>query len=66
MAERVGFEPTVGVSHVRFQDGSLKPLGHLSTNDFRLSISDCRLSWKIEGLAAQSPNLPTFPEVRHD
>ena len=30
LAERVGFEPTVGISHVRFQDGSLKPLGHLS------------------------------------
>ena len=34
MAEREGFEPTVGISHDRFQDGSLKPLGHLSTCEY--------------------------------
>ena len=33
VAEREGFEPTVGISHDRFQDGSLKPLGHLSVSN---------------------------------
>ena len=30
MAERVGFEPTVGCPITSFQDWLLKPLGHLS------------------------------------
>ena len=30
MAERVGFEPTVGISHARFPGVCLKPLSHLS------------------------------------
>ena len=30
MAERVGFEPTVPLSIIGFQDQLLKPLGHLS------------------------------------
>ena len=30
LAERVGFEPTVGCPITSFQDWLLKPLGHLS------------------------------------
>src|SRR3712207_9583227 len=30
MADGVGFEPTVGVTHAGFQDRCLKPLGHPS------------------------------------
>ena len=30
MAERVGFEPTVGITYTRFPSVRLKPLGHLS------------------------------------
>lgn len=30
MAERVGFEPTVGGAYAGFQDRYLQPLGHLS------------------------------------
>ncbi len=30
LAEGVGFEPTVGDTHNRFQDGLLQPLGHPS------------------------------------
>ena len=31
MAERVGFEPTVGGAYAGFQDRYLQPLGHLSS-----------------------------------
>ena len=31
MAERVGFEPTVGDAYAGFQDRYLQPLGHLSS-----------------------------------
>ena len=31
MAERVGFEPTVGDTYAGFQDRYLQPLGHLSS-----------------------------------
>ena len=33
MAERVGFEPTVGCPITSFQDWLLKPLGHLSMGE---------------------------------
>ena len=39
LAERVGFEPTVGCPITSFQDWLLKPLGHLSIDETNDTIS---------------------------
>ena len=47
MAERVGFEPTVGGAYAGFQDRYLQPLGHLSSLTYysmrwsRVKDEDC-------------------------
>ncbi len=41
MAEREGFEPSVGFSHARFPGVCLKPLSHLSN---RYKLGTCRLN----------------------
>jgi hypothetical protein len=38
LAERVGFEPTVGLAYTRFPSVRLKPLGHLSGAPARSSV----------------------------
>ena len=44
MAERVGFEPTVGCPITSFQDWLLKPLGHLSIAvNYNIPKEDCQV-----------------------
>ena len=41
VAERVGFEPTAPFGVTGFQDQLLKPLGHLSIDEFYYFIFNC-------------------------
>ena len=47
MAERVGFEPTAPCGVTGFQDQLLKPLGHLSLNDFYIAYCLLAISFYI-------------------
>ena len=65
MAERVGFEPTVGCPITSFQDWLLKPLGHLSvfkTGSLnRSDISPHILNYSIPGEKCQGFVLEMHP-----
>ena len=73
MAEREGFEPSVGISHARFPGVCLKPLSHLSAAAFNVTFArergnlfcarhpqDC----PVAGICLTSPVFHTSVTVR--
>ena len=57
MAEREGFEPSVGISYARFPGVCLKPLSHLSTESGLNVQSGCERRNEFLGRAARmAPN----------
>ena len=61
MAERVGFEPTVGCPITSFQDWLLKPLGHLSNVKKIISFYPAKVKHGISLPAAILPKLEPPP-----
>ena len=61
MAERVGFEPTVGCPITSFQDWLLKPLGHLSigVNDTILRLKS-QVRIMLQALISCSSDQPAL------